>query len=151
MNFLHISGVQLVPEVERAVVGIVREALQNVRKHSRAHSVKLEVRRAEDELRVYVSDDGVGMADQTNTDGHQSFGIELMRELAEDLGGTVQIVSDAGQGTRSGLSAAGIACGRRVTNFPLRLRPASPSSTLLAALSAPAIVNPTHWHRRRSA
>lgn len=101
VNFLHISGVQLVPEVERAVVGIVREALQNVRKHSQAQSVKLEVRRAEDELRVYVSDDGVGMSGQPRAiDEHESFGLDLMRELAEDLGGTLQIVSRAGEGTQ---------------------------------------------------
>jgi signal transduction histidine kinase len=100
VNFLHISGVQLVPEVERAVVGIVREALQNVRKHSRAQSVKLEVRRAEDELRVYVSDDGVGMHGQPRVPGRESFGMDLMRELAEDLGGTLHVESDEGKGTQ---------------------------------------------------
>lgn len=98
VDFKQISGVQLVPEVERAVVGIVREALQNVRKHSRAQSVKLEVRRAEDELRVYVTDDGVGI-----DDGHHgvrdSFGMDLMRELAEDLGGTLKVMSNEGLGT----------------------------------------------------
>ena len=100
VNFLHISGVQLVPEVERAVVGIVREALQNVRKHSQAQSVKLEVRRADDELRVYVSDDGVGMRGESRVSGHESFGMDLMRELAEDLGGTLHVVSNAGTGTQ---------------------------------------------------
>lgn len=97
-DFKHISGVQLVPEVEKAVVGIVREALQNVRKHSQAQSVRLEVRRAEDELRLYVIDDGIGIAGGQGLEGH--FGMELMRELAEDLGGTLQIDSNAGEGTR---------------------------------------------------
>lgn len=97
-DFKQISGVQLVPEVEKAVVGIVREALQNVRKHAQAQSVRLEVRRAEDELRLYVIDDGVGMTGSNGPDGH--FGMELMRELAEDLGGTLQIDSNEGEGTR---------------------------------------------------
>jgi len=98
MDFRQISGVQLVPEVERAVVGIVREALQNVRKHAHAQSVRLDVRRAEDELRLYVVDDGLGMTgDGDGPVGH--FGMELMRELAEDLGGTLTIDSVSGKGT----------------------------------------------------
>jgi signal transduction histidine kinase len=99
LDVKQISGVQLVPEVERAVVGIVREALQNVRKHARAQSVRLEVRRAEDELRLYVVDDGIGFGDEDAPPaGH--FGMELMRELAEDLGGTLKVETNAGQGTQ---------------------------------------------------
>lgn len=98
VDFKQISGVQLVPELERAVVGIVREAIQNVRKHANAQSVRLEVRRAEDELRLYVIDDGVGMLNGNGTTGH--FGMEIMRELAEDLGGTLHIDSESGKGTK---------------------------------------------------
>ncbi|HEX5166421.1 MAG TPA: sensor histidine kinase [Thermomicrobiales bacterium] len=97
VDFKQISGVQLVPELERAVVGIVREAIQNVRKHANAQSVRLEVRRADDELRLYVIDDGVGMQDK-GPNGH--FGMEIMRELAEDLGGTLNIDSKSGEGTK---------------------------------------------------
>jgi signal transduction histidine kinase len=98
VDLRQISGVQLVPEVERAVVGIVREALQNVRKHANAQSVRLEVRRAEDELRLYVTDDGIGIRDEAQPEGH--FGMELMRELAEDLGGTLKVDSNPGAGTQ---------------------------------------------------
>jgi signal transduction histidine kinase len=70
-----------------------------VRKHSQAQSVRLEVRRADDELRVYVVDDGVGIGDDTQQPpGH--FGMELMRELAEDLGGTLKVDSASGKGTQ---------------------------------------------------
>jgi signal transduction histidine kinase len=98
VDFKQISGVQLVPELERAVVGIVREAIQNVRKHANAQSVRLEVRRADDELRLYVVDDGVGMLSGIGPNGH--FGMEIMRELAEDLGGTLHIDSESGKGTK---------------------------------------------------
>ena len=97
VDFKQISGVQLIPELERAVVGIVREAIQNVRKHANAQSVRLEVRREEDELRLYVIDDGVGMLNGTGPHGH--FGMEIMRELAEDLGGTLRVDSESGKGT----------------------------------------------------
>jgi signal transduction histidine kinase len=100
LDLRQISGVQLVPEVERAVVGIVREALQNVRKHANAQSVRLEVRRADEELRVYIADDGVGMVSEGPTDGREHFGMDLMRELAEDLGGTLDVMSGGGKGTQ---------------------------------------------------
>jgi signal transduction histidine kinase len=98
VDFRPVAGVQVVPEVERAVVGIVREALQNIRKHSQAQSVRLEVRRADEELRVYVSDDGIGMQGPgAGPGGH--FGLQQMRELAEDLGGSIDIATRQGAGT----------------------------------------------------
>jgi signal transduction histidine kinase len=100
MDLKQISGVQLIPEVERAVVGIVREALQNVRKHAEASSVRLEVTQREGDLILHVIDDGVGMANPGMAAPIDHFGMAQMRELAEDLGGELSIVSDAGQGTR---------------------------------------------------
>ena len=99
LDLKQISGVQLVPEVERAVVGIVREALQNVRKHANANAVKLEVVRGDDELVLQISDDGVGMGDPQHAMRPDHFGMEQMRELAEDLGGTLEVISMPGLGT----------------------------------------------------
>lgn len=99
MDLKQISGVNLIPEIERAVVGIVREALQNVRKHARANSVRLEVNRSNDQLQVAIHDDGVGFEGGIATEIPDHFGIAQMRELAEDLGGTLTIHSDAGIGT----------------------------------------------------
>lgn len=99
LDLKQISGVQLVPEVERAVVGIVREALQNVRKHANANSVRLEVFRDNDELAVIVADDGVGI-DDTKENPVDHFGMVQMQELAEDLGGHLTVDSSPGTGTR---------------------------------------------------
>jgi signal transduction histidine kinase len=88
--------VQLTPEVERALVGIVREALHNVRKHANAESVQLEVRRIEHGVEVAVVDDGIGF-DGMGQAGH--FGLEQIRELAEGTGGRVDIGSLPGIGT----------------------------------------------------
>lgn len=99
MDLKQISGVQLVPEIERAVVGIVREALQNVRKHANASSVRLEVNRTDEELKVCVYDDGVGMPGNAPPQRPDHFGVEQMRELAEDLGGKLTIQSQSGHGT----------------------------------------------------
>jgi signal transduction histidine kinase len=101
LNLSEISGVRLAPEVERAVVGIVREALQNIRKHAGASSVRVEVQRAEDELQVMVLDDGSGFS---GAPAHERpgahFGMEQMRELAEDMGGSLRIASNEKRGTR---------------------------------------------------
>jgi len=96
VDFGGVSGVQLTPEVEQALVGIVREALHNVRKHAHADSVKLEVRRVDSAVEVAVIDDGVGF-EGNSPPGH--FGLEQIRELATETGGRVEIGSLPGEGT----------------------------------------------------
>lgn len=91
-----VSGVQLAPELERAMIGIVREALHNVRKHADAESVRLEVRRADDGVEISVIDDGVGFQGPSPK-GH--FGLEQIRELAEETGGRLETRSAPGAGT----------------------------------------------------
>jgi signal transduction histidine kinase len=97
VDFGGVSGVHLAPEVERAVVGIVREALHNVRKHAQAESVRLEVRRQAEGMEVAVIDDGVGFDGASAPPNH--FGLEQIRELAEGTGGNLEIGSTAGKGT----------------------------------------------------
>lgn len=99
VDFQEVSGVRLAPEVERAMIGIVREALHNVRKHANADSVRLEVRRVNDSVEIAVTDDGVGIQGNAPL-GH--FGLEQIRELAEETGGRLEV--DSHQGTGSGTS-----------------------------------------------
>lgn len=96
VDFQNVSGVRLAPEVERAMIGIVREALHNVRKHANADNVRLEVRRVAGEVEIVVTDDGVGFTGGS-PDGH--FGLEQIRELAEETGGRIEIGSSPGSGT----------------------------------------------------
>jgi len=96
VRFEEVSGLQLVPEVERAMVGIVREALHNVRKHAHADSVRLDVRRVHDAIEVSVTDDGVGISGDA-AEGH--FGLEQIRELAEETGGRIEISKTVVNGT----------------------------------------------------
>jgi signal transduction histidine kinase len=96
LDISEVSGVRLAPEVERAMMGIVREALHNVRKHARAEEVRLEVRRVDDHVEIAVVDDGVGLNGRA-ADGH--FGLEQIRELAEETGGSIEIGSAGLRGT----------------------------------------------------
>lgn len=104
-----VSGIRLDPEIERTVIGIVREALANIRKHANASAVRVEVRQDGEELRVLVADDGQGFQPtltgesldlplQNEHDRH--FGVKQMRELAQELGGSLTITSQPGAGAR---------------------------------------------------
>jgi len=96
VNISEVSGVKLAPQVERAMMGIVREALHNVRKHAHAEEVRLEVRRVDDHVEIAVVDDGVGLTGRA-AEGH--FGLEQIRELAEETGGSIQITQAGTKGT----------------------------------------------------
>lgn len=96
LDINEVSGLKLAPQVERAMIGIVREALHNVRKHARAEEVRLEVRRIDDHVEIAVVDDGVGFSGDS-PDGH--FGLDQIRELAEETGGRIEIGSNPGTGT----------------------------------------------------
>lgn len=101
LDISEISGVRLEPEVERAVVGIIREAMQNIRKHADASSVHVEVQRRDNMLDVEVRDDGRGIPGEMASSGKDMhFGIHQMQELAEEMGGALRIEGTSQQGTR---------------------------------------------------
>jgi signal transduction histidine kinase len=81
---------------------IVQEALYNALRHGHPQSVRIAVRAdaAASALEATVRDDGAGFtlgAQQGPGEGH--FGLSVMRERAERLGGTVRVESAPGQGT----------------------------------------------------
>jgi signal transduction histidine kinase len=77
----------------------VAEALANAAKHSGAPEVSVRIRAGLDELRIEVEDRGNGIV-ATDADGDPHFGLRLMRGQAEQIGGTIQIDSKPGSGTR---------------------------------------------------
>ena len=84
------------------VLRIVQEALQNVEKHARAHTVAVGSELVDGELRIWVRDDGVGFAPDappTHSNGN-GFGLLSLRERARLAGGTLQVESAPGAGTR---------------------------------------------------
>jgi two-component system nitrate/nitrite sensor histidine kinase NarX len=88
--------------MEVQVLRIVQEALSNIRKHSRAHAVRLMLRNDPDgQYRVLVEDDGVGLEDHRH-DGNagEHIGLCIMQERARSLGGELRVESDPGEGTR---------------------------------------------------
>ncbi|MCU0296213.1 MAG: histidine kinase [Candidatus Nanopelagicales bacterium] len=86
---------------EVQLLRVIQEALTNVRKHARARSVLVTLRVDSACIQALVADNGVGF-DPSRLDGKErrTFGLDIMRERAEDVGGTLQIESAPGDGTR---------------------------------------------------
>ena len=88
--------VGLSPDVERGLALVLREAATNIARHAHARSARVAFERDGGQLRVRVSDDGIGGVG-TEANGN---GLGGMRERVAKLGGTLAIESPPGEGTR---------------------------------------------------
>jgi DNA-binding NarL/FixJ family response regulator/two-component sensor histidine kinase len=85
----------------------VRELLFNVVKHANTRSAVINMRRFDGSLQVTVSDQGVGFDPTAMPAAGESgggFGLFSIRERLELMGGTFEIVSNPGRGSRFVLS-----------------------------------------------
>ncbi|WP_324930723.1 PAS domain-containing protein [Mycobacterium sp.] len=85
---------RLPDSAEVAAYYVVAEALTNAAKHAQASEVKISASADGDELRVAVSDDGVGGADSD-----KGSGLSGLIDRVEALGGRMRIDSPPGRGT----------------------------------------------------
>lgn len=107
------------PAVEEQVARILQEGLANVRKHARAQRITVTISFIGDYAQMMLADDGVGFETRQDAGGkrqdteitdHASritdvsspghFGLQIMRERAEQIGGTLEIRAAPGEGTR---------------------------------------------------
>lgn len=82
-----------------ALFRIVQESLSNVVRHAMAHSVHITLSHHEGEMRLLVEDDGKGF-DAARVDHTTHFGLLGISERVTALGGTLEIDSSPGAGTR---------------------------------------------------
>jgi len=106
---LRIEGLEesLPPRVKDIVFAIVREAINNIKKHARANNVWLTAIRREKELLTTVRDDGQGFnleEVEISYATRGSIGLLNLYERAEMLGGRISIESALGQGTTVSLT-----------------------------------------------
>ena len=87
------------PEIEVAIFRIIQECINNVKKHSKASTVKINMERAPLKINAVISDDGIGFNVEEGLQSNR-FGLKGMREWARLLGGDVKIVSSPSSGTR---------------------------------------------------
>ena len=88
-------------EIEIAAYRIVQEGITNVAKHARATRCDVRLTQLADRLLVEVEDDGVGFVEDTDRPiVARGLGLVSIRERASRLGGTFNILSRPGAGTR---------------------------------------------------
>ncbi len=90
---------RLEPYLEVMMFRALQELLGNTARHSQATQVKVMLDMGEDRVRVSVDDNGRGFDPEVVQQGN-SLGLKLIRERAEMLGGSFEVDSSIGRGTR---------------------------------------------------
>jgi len=101
------SSQRLSPTAELHLFRIVQEAVNNIEKHAKAKSVKLQLRFQNDSVTLKIQDDGQGFDAKTLKAVKKirhGLGLTNMRERALSLGGTYEIKSTPGRGTTVNVS-----------------------------------------------
>jgi PAS domain S-box-containing protein len=86
-------------DIANLLLTAVRELLQNVFKHARAKRCRVALEKDKSQVKLTVEDDGIGF-DPAGVSAASPFGIEGVVERVEVAGGSVEIKSSPGRGTR---------------------------------------------------
>ena len=93
---------RLPPNIELNLFRIIQEAMNNIEKHARAKSVRLQLAYRDDSLVLKIQDDGRGFDPENSKPAKKArrgTGLANMRERAASVGGTCELVSAPKQGT----------------------------------------------------
>ncbi|MCG6967247.1 MAG: histidine kinase [Chromatiaceae bacterium] len=87
---------------EMQILRVAQECLANIRKHAKAHTVRVLLScRSAGPYSLLVEDDGVGFEDAAKQGRPgEHIGLSIMEERARRLGGNLRIESEVGEGTR---------------------------------------------------
>ena len=89
------------PDIELNVLRIVQECMANIRKHSKADVVRVYLGERNQAHIVLIEDDGVGFnEDEIKPEGGRQLGLGILRDRARQIGATLDIESEPGEGTR---------------------------------------------------
>ena len=89
--------------LEVMVFRAIQELMGNATRHSQATTLKVSVDLTDDLIRITVDDNGKGF-DINSVQEEKNLGLKLIRERAEMLGGSFEVDSTAGKGTRINFS-----------------------------------------------
>lgn len=105
-----ISGIRLSAEIRHDLFLTVKEALNNILKHSGATEVHVQISENGHSVKIIIEDNGRGINGAANNGARKGHGMENMRKRCENCGGEMTITSVPGQGTKLTIT------------FPLRIR-----------------------------
>lgn len=99
--------------IEVVFLRVAQSALANVRRHSQARTVSVELVMAASAARLTVRDDGIGFSEQSAVPGGSSYGLSAMRSRLREFAGALEVRSAPGEGTVlvASVPVAGIASG----------------------------------------
>jgi signal transduction histidine kinase len=95
LRLLERPSARVAPTAEVVAYFVVLEAVANARKYAQAESIDIRARTGDGALHVEVADRGVGGADESIGSGLQG-----LRDRVEAIGGTFEVHSGPGAGTR---------------------------------------------------
>ncbi|HEY8528811.1 MAG TPA: sensor histidine kinase [Paenibacillaceae bacterium] len=84
--------------VENHLFRLLQEAMSNTFRHARASRMEISLKRRGDAVQLLVQDNGVGFDPRAKR--QTSYGLTNMEERVNELGGSLQIASAPGKGTR---------------------------------------------------
>ncbi|MCP4514176.1 MAG: response regulator, partial [Delftia sp.] len=91
----------LTPQANTQLLRIIQEALNNVRQHASTDTAQLNFYLDEQQMQVVIQDQGCGFDSLAWAAAPaQHFGLHIMRERAAQVGGSLEVQSAPGQGTR---------------------------------------------------
>ncbi len=99
LNIRDASALALPRVTQTQAYHIVREALSNACRHAQAQHISVTASRNNGMACFVIEDDGQGF-ERASVDGQQHLGLNIMRTRAERCGGTLQVESELGRGTR---------------------------------------------------
>ena len=95
------TPLRLSSDVRVALFRAAQEAISNVLKHADATQLEISLQRENGRVRLRVEDNGRGFEPSPESPKETpSWGLKIMRERIESIGGKVQIESKPGEGTR---------------------------------------------------
>jgi two-component system, NarL family, nitrate/nitrite sensor histidine kinase NarX len=96
-DFTSNRSVFISSQAEIQLIRIVQEALMNIRRHAKAHTVTIKISEVSNNIVITIIDDGVGF--RLDDIPKDSLGLSIIRERASCVGAKVQIDSFEGTGT----------------------------------------------------
>jgi two-component system nitrate/nitrite sensor histidine kinase NarX len=94
------EGLTLSPRAEVHLIRVVQEALTNVRKHAEATRATVTVTSTDTSTVFTVTDDGRGFVGTPGGAGNDGYGLFTMRDRLALIGGSLEVTSAPGEGTR---------------------------------------------------
>ena len=104
-------GGRLMPELETALFRVAQEAITNIAKHSGAETVLIQGLERDGRITIEIEDDGKGFSPESlppPAARERGLGLMGMRERVELFGGTIELDSAPGSGTRIAVSVPAV-------------------------------------------